>query len=72
VTQVSSIVVAHELQCYTAGALEIYIEYTTKMAALGANRNDLEIVYSIEWLLVEKARELLEHKAAAVVDVEAL
>jgi hypothetical protein len=72
VTQVSSIVVAHEPQCHTAGALEIYIEYTAEMAALGANRNDLEIVYSIEWLLVEKARELLEHKAAAVVDVEAL
>jgi hypothetical protein len=52
--------------------LEIYIEYTAEMAAPGANRNDSDIFYSIEWLSVEKARELLEHKAVAVVDVEAL
>jgi hypothetical protein len=31
VTQASSIVVAHEPQCHTAGALEIYIEYTAEM-----------------------------------------
>jgi hypothetical protein len=72
VPQVDSIVVAREPQFHVAGALEIHIEYTAKMTALGGNRNDLEIVYNIKWLSVEKARELLGHEAATVVDVEAL
>jgi hypothetical protein len=48
------------------------MEYTADMIAPGENGNDSEIVYSIEWLSVEKAKELLEHKAATVVDMEAL
>ena len=54
------------------GALEIHIEYTAETTAPGANRNDSEIAYRIEWLSVEKAREVLEDKAATIVDVEAL
>jgi hypothetical protein len=72
VPQVNSIVVAREPQFHVAGALEIHIEYTAKMTAPGGNRNYSEIVYNIEWLSVEKARELLEYEAATVVDVEAL
>lgn len=72
VPQDNSIIVAREPQFHVAGALEIHIEYTATMTVPGANRNDSEIVYSIEWLSVEKARELIEHKAATVVDVEAL
>jgi hypothetical protein len=72
VTQVHSIVVAREPQFHVAGALEIHMEYTAEKTAPGANINDFVIVYSIEWLSVEKARELVEHKGATVVDVEAL
>ncbi|KAG9186464.1 hypothetical protein G6011_09572 [Alternaria panax] len=72
VPQVNSIVFAREPQFHVAGALEIHMEYTAKMTAPAANRNDFEIVYSIEWLSVEKATELIEHKGATAVDVEAL
>jgi hypothetical protein len=72
VPQVNSIIVAREPQFHVAGALEIHIEYIATMIVPGANIIDSEIVYSIEWLSVEKARELIEHKAATVVDVEAL
>jgi hypothetical protein len=72
VPQVSSIVTARDPQFHAAGALEIHIEYTAERTALGANRNYSETVYSIEWLSVGRARELLEDKAATVVDVEAL
>jgi hypothetical protein len=72
VPQVSSIVTAREPQFHAAGALKIHIEYTAETTAPGTNRNDSEIVYSIEWLSAEKARELLEDKATTVVNVEAL
>ncbi|KAJ4286506.1 hypothetical protein N0V90_013206 [Kalmusia sp. IMI 367209] len=71
VPQISSIVIAREPQFHTAGALELHIEHTAGTAS-GAIRNNTEIVYSIEWLSVEKAKELLSHKAATIVDVEAL
>jgi hypothetical protein len=34
--------------------------------------NNLKIIYSIEWLSVEELRELLDHKAATLIDIEAL
>jgi hypothetical protein len=71
VPQVNNIAVAREPQFHVAGVLEIHIEYTV-MTASGRNRNDPEIIYNIDWLSVEKARELLGHEAATVVDVEAL
>ncbi|KNG50452.1 hypothetical protein TW65_02126 [Stemphylium lycopersici] len=72
ISGIADIVTAREPQFQAAGALEIHIEYTVETTALGTNRNGLEIVYGIEWLSVEKARELLEEKATTVVDVEAL
>jgi hypothetical protein len=72
VPRVSSIVVAHEPQFHVAGSLEIHVDYSAKTTAPGGNRSNSEIVYNIEWLSVEKARELLEHEVATVVDVEAL
>ncbi|KAL6149591.1 hypothetical protein ACJQWK_02824 [Exserohilum turcicum] len=68
----ASSVVASETQFHTADELEIHIEYIAEMTPPGANRSDSEIAYSIEWLSVQKAREILEHKAAAVADIEAL
>jgi hypothetical protein len=71
VPQVSNIVTAHEPHFHTAGPLELHIEYTSGTAS-GSNKNNAEIAYSIEWLSVEKAKELLDHQAANVVDVELL
>ena len=44
----ASSVVACEPQFYAADELEIYIEHIAEMSVPGANRNDLEIAYSIE------------------------
>ena len=71
VPQVSNIVTAHEPHFHTAGPLELHIEYTSGTAS-GSNKNNAEIAYSIEWLSVEKAKELLDHQTAKVVDVELL
>ncbi|KAF5846132.1 hypothetical protein GGP41_008635 [Bipolaris sorokiniana] len=65
-------VIACEPQFHTTDELEIHIEHIAEMLVPCANRIDLEIAYSIEWLSVEKTKELLEHKEATIVDIEAL
>lgn len=71
VPQVSSIATAHKPHFHTVGALELHIEHTLRTTS-GSNKNNAEIVYSIEWLSIEQARELLDHKTSNVVDVELL
>jgi hypothetical protein len=66
-----SIVIARESKSYSAGPLEISIEYAAD-AKSDISRNSLKAFYSIKWLSIEEANELLGCKTASVVDVEAL
>jgi hypothetical protein len=70
--QPDSIIVARESKSYSAGPLEINIEYATEDTKSSVPESGLEAFYSIKWLSHEEASELLGSKIASVVDVEAL
>jgi hypothetical protein len=67
-----SIIVARESKSYSAGPLEISIEYTADDTKSSVPESGLETFYNIKWLSREEASGLLESNIAAVVDVEAL
>ncbi|KAH6629781.1 hypothetical protein C7974DRAFT_336537, partial [Boeremia exigua] len=58
-----------EAHVNAAGALRIHVECATPAPDAAA---DARLTYGIEWLSAAKARELLEHRAVEIVDVEAL
>ena len=67
-----SVAVAYKPPVYTAGPLEIYLEYeidSTPAPSRGASRM---LSHEIRWLPAKEATELLKDKAASVIDVEAL
>jgi hypothetical protein len=67
-----SIIVARESKSYSAGPLEISIEYTADDTKSSVPESGLETFYNIKWLSREEASGLLGSNIAAVVDVEAL
>ena len=71
VPQTSSVGIARGTQFHTARGLELYVEHTAGPMS-GANTDNWEVPYSIEWVSVEKARALIDHRAAVILDVEAL
>jgi hypothetical protein len=71
VPQTSRVGIARGKQFHTARGLELHVEYTTAPIT-GIDTDNSEVVYSIEWVSVEKARALMDHRAAVVLDMEAL
>jgi hypothetical protein len=69
--QPDSIIFARESESYSAGALEMNIEYVADTKS-SLPESGLEAFYSIKWLSHKEANGLLKSKIATVVDVEAL
>ncbi|KAJ4986606.1 hypothetical protein SVAN01_07915 [Stagonosporopsis vannaccii] len=57
---------------HTTGVLEIHIEYAAEAEPSDEQREKSEIAYSIEWLSIDTARELVQNCAATLVDVETM
>jgi hypothetical protein len=70
--QSNSVAIDHEPQLFTAGPLEIYIEYMIEKIPTSSKGASKELGYGIEWLPVGEASKLLEHNAASIIDAEAL
>lgn len=66
------VAIDHKSRLYTAGSLEIYIEYAINKISISSEGAPKELGYGIEWLPVKEANELLEHNAASIIDAEAL
>lgn len=68
----NSVTVDRKSRLYAAGSFEIHIEYATDNLIVSSEGASKEIGYDIEWLQVEEAKEMLEHKASSIIDAEAL
>lgn len=67
-----SIAIGNRSPLYTAGSLEAQIEYpmeNTPTLSDGASR---ELSYAIGWVAEEEVNRLQEHRAASIIDAEAL
>jgi hypothetical protein len=68
----NSVAVDHKSRLHTAGHLDIYIEYATDETITSSKGASKEIGYGIRWLPDEEAKDMLEHKTASIIDIEAL
>lgn len=62
----------HDPRFHTTGSLEIHMECAAEAAVSDTDRGQSDIAYSIEWLSVDRAKELAHDRATTVLDVEAL
>jgi len=67
-----SIEVGNTSRFYTAGSLEVQIEYPTGPGLMISNGTPRKLAYGIEWLTVEEAERLREHQATSIIDAESL
>jgi hypothetical protein len=67
-----SIEVDNTSRLYTAGPLEVQIEYSTGPSLMISNSTPRKLAYGIEWLTVEEAERLQEHQATSIIDAESL
>ncbi|KAF2685019.1 hypothetical protein K458DRAFT_486710 [Lentithecium fluviatile CBS 122367] len=66
-----TIVSGSKSRLFSAGPLEVQIEYTVENAVVSHSASE-ELGYSIEWLTGEEVERLQEYRAASFVDAEAL
>ncbi|CAO2651288.1 Nn.00g095850.m01.CDS01 [Neocucurbitaria sp. VM-36] len=69
---VQGVAVNSKSRLYTAGCLEIHLEYPINPTLGLAEGTSKDLSCGIEWLPDKEARGILEHKAMSVIDVETL
>jgi hypothetical protein len=67
-----SVKVNHASPLYTAGPLEVQIEYSTGPSRIAPNSHPRNLSYSIEWLTVDEAERVLEQDASSIFTAESL